>query len=59
MQYIPDASGESLIPFTCKTVELGTTVQTGGWGGYNQLKENGYLHQIVTGSAINNYYDLL
>lgn len=53
MQYIPDASGESLIPFTCKTVELGTTVQTDGWGGYNQLKENGYLHQITILSSTN------
>jgi transposase-like protein len=53
MQYIPDASGESLIPFTCKTAELGTTVQTDGWGGYNQLKENGYLHQITILSSTN------
>ena len=53
MQYIPDASGESLIPFVCNTVELGTTVQTDGWGGYNQLKENGYLHQITVLSSTN------
>lgn len=53
MQYIPDASGESLIPFVCNTVELGTTVQTDGWGGYSQLKENGYLHQITVLSSTN------
>jgi transposase-like protein len=53
MQYIPDASGESLIPFVCNTVELGTTVQTDGWGGYNQLKENGYSHQITVISSTN------
>ncbi len=53
MQYIPDASGESLIPFVCNTVELGTTVQTDGWGGYIQLKENGYLHQITVLSSTN------
>ncbi len=53
MQYIPDASGESLIPFVCNTVELGTTVQTDGWTGYNQLKENGYLHQITVLSSTN------
>ena len=28
MQYIPDASGKSLIPFVYNTVEFGTTVQT-------------------------------
>jgi len=53
MQYIPNASGESLIPFVCNTVELGTTVQTDGWGGYNQLKEKGYLHQITVLSSTN------
>lgn len=53
MQYIPDASEESLTPFVCNTVELGATVQTDGWGGYNQLKENGYLHQVTVLSSTN------
>jgi transposase-like protein len=28
-------------------VEPGSTVRTDGWRGYNGLKENGYLHQVV------------
>lgn len=45
MRHISDASGDKLLPFICDAVTLGTTIQTDGWGGYNNLKKNGYVHQ--------------
>ena len=45
MRHIPDASGGKLVPFVCDVVSPGTTVQTDGWGGYNNLQQNGYVHQ--------------
>ena len=41
MRHIPDASGDKLVPFVCDVVAPGTTVQTDGWGGYNDLQQNG------------------
>ncbi len=38
---VPDASGESLVPFVCATVEPGSAVQTDGWGCYNPLAQHG------------------
>jgi transposase-like protein len=32
-------------PFVCDVVSRGVTVQTDGWGGYNELQKNGYVHQ--------------
>ena len=52
MRHIPDASGEALVPFVCDTVRLGSVVQTDGWGGYNQVQKNGYLHQPIILSSI-------
>jgi transposase-like protein len=45
MRHIPDASGESLVPFVCDFVVPGTTVHTDGWGGYNDLSKHEYTHQ--------------
>jgi transposase-like protein len=45
MRHLPDASGDKLVPFVCDVVTPGTTVQTDGWGGYNDLQQNGYVHQ--------------
>lgn len=47
MQRIPDASGKSLIPFVCNSVEPGATILTDSWIGYNALQENGYRHRRV------------
>lgn len=52
MRHIPDASGETLVPFVCDTVRLGSVVQTDGWGGYNQVEKNGYLHQPIILSSM-------
>ena len=51
MHHIPDASGEVLVPFICDTVESGSVIRTDGWGGYNQLNQNGYLHQPIVLSS--------
>jgi len=45
MRHIPDASGDKLVPFVCDVVTPGTTIQTDGWGGYNDLQQNGFVHQ--------------
>lgn len=47
MQRIPDASGNSLIPFVCNSVTPGSTVLTDSWRGYNELHQDGYIHKRV------------
>jgi len=47
MQRIPDASGQSLIPFVKNSVLSGSTVLTDCWRGYNGLKKYGYTHNRV------------
>lgn len=45
MRHIPDASGDQLLAFITDVVASGSTVQTDGWGGYNDLQQKGYVHQ--------------
>ncbi len=52
MRHIPDASGDTLVPFVCDTVRLRSIVQTDGWGGYNKVQEKGYLHQPIIQSSM-------
>ncbi len=52
MRHVPDASGESLVPFVCDTVSPGSVVQTDGWSGYSQVQDNGYMHQPIVLSSI-------
>lgn len=47
MRYIPDASGDSLLPFVCDVIAPGSVVQTDGWSGYNELPKHGYTRQIT------------
>lgn len=44
IRHILDASGDKLVPFVCDVVAQGSTVQTDGWSGYNDLQQNGYVH---------------
>jgi len=53
MGHIPDASGNNLMPFISNVVAPGSTVQTDGWGGYNNLQQNGYVHQKTVQSSSN------
>jgi transposase-like protein len=45
MRHIPDASGDQLLAFVTDIVASGSTIQTDGWGGYNDLQQKGYVHQ--------------
>jgi transposase-like protein len=47
MRKIPDASGNSLLPFVKESIELGSSIHTDGWGGYNGLSAAGYRHEAV------------
>ena len=43
---VEDASGESLTRFVQDNVEIGSTVRTDGWQGYNGLRGKGYEHDV-------------
>ncbi len=43
-------SAATLLPLIQKHVELGSTIVTDKWAGYNCLKDNGYLHLTVNHS---------
>lgn len=52
LRRVPDASGSSLEEAIKEGVEVGSTVQTDGWGGYNGLSELGYTHEIIRKKAV-------
>jgi transposase-like protein len=43
---VEDASSNSLTKFIVDNVEVGSTVRTDGWKGYNDLIEKGYEHVV-------------
>jgi transposase-like protein len=45
LQIVPDASGDSLLPFIKAHVAAGSTVRTDGWTGYKHLAAGGFRHQ--------------
>ena len=51
MRHIPDASGESLLPFVREVVAPGSVVRTDGWSGYNGLSDYGYTQDILVLSS--------
>lgn len=51
MRHVPDASGDSLLPFVHDVVAPGAVVFTDGWGGYNRLPEHGYTRKITVLSS--------
>jgi hypothetical protein len=51
MRHIPDASGNSLVPFVCDVATPGSTIHTDGWGGYNALSTKGYERKITVQSS--------
>lgn len=51
LRHVPDASGDSLMPFVCDMVMPGSNVLTDGWGGYNDLPAFGYTRKKVVLSA--------
>ena len=44
MARVPDASGDSLLPFVQNAVSQGSVVATDGWLGYKGLRKLGYEH---------------
>ncbi len=57
MRHIPDASGESVIPFVCDVVVPNSVVHTDGWSGYNGLSEHGFTRlerAVATGPVTEN-----
>ncbi len=51
MRHVPDASGESLLPFVRDMVAPGAVILTDGWRGYNKLPEYGYTRKITVLSS--------
>lgn len=53
LRHVVDVSGASLLPFVEDAVELGSTVITDGWSGYEGLPTKGYEHRvkIIKGSG--------
>jgi len=47
-----DASAASLTRAVQECVEAGSTVRTDGWNGYNGLKAEGYIHEVVRGESV-------
>ena len=46
MRHIPDASGDSLIPFIQDSVSPKATLVTDAWSGYNKITKHGYNREI-------------
>lgn len=47
MKHIPDASGDSLIPFIQECISPDAIIVTDGWSGYNKVTEYGYKRDII------------
>lgn len=51
MRLIPDASGDSLLPFVRDSIARGSVVRTDGWKGYNGLPDDEYTREIIVQSS--------
>lgn len=47
LRRIQDASAESLSHFIKENIDIGSTIRTDGWRGYNRLIDMGYNHSIT------------
>ena len=47
MRHVPDASGDSLLPFICDMVNNNSIVLTDGWSGYNGLSKLRCKHEVT------------
>ena len=59
MRHIPDASGDSLIPFIKDSIFTDATLVTDGWSGYNQVVNNGYTREIKNISTSDDHAHVL
>lgn len=55
MRHIPDASGDSLIPFIQDTISTDATLVTDGWNGYSKITDHGYVRDIRNISASDDF----
>jgi len=55
MRHIPDASGDSLIPFIQDTISSDATIVTDGWSGYSKITDYGYIRDIKNISASDDF----
>jgi transposase-like protein len=55
MKHIPDASGDSLIPFIQESVATDAKLITDAWSGYNKIVEHGYSREIVNVSSTEDF----
>ncbi len=51
LRQIPDASGDSLLPFIRDVIVPGSAVLTDGWQGYSNVSRHGYIHEKTILSA--------
>ncbi len=51
LSHIADASANELTGFVQHCIVPSSSIQTDGWLGYNQLAQNGYVHEITGSSA--------
>lgn len=59
VQVIEDCTAGELTPFIQNNVELGSSVSTDGWKGYNELKSKGYAHHQIFQSKTDNKESVL
>jgi transposase-like protein len=49
---VASASGDNLCPAVTAAVDLGSTVCTDGWSGYNGLKDLGFKHEVIRSTPV-------
>ncbi len=59
MRHIPDASGDSLIPFIQDSISTEATVITDGWSGYSKVSDYGYIREIMNISDSDDFAHVL
>jgi len=59
MRHIPDASGDSLIPFIQDNISLNAILITDGWSGYSKVGNYGYTREIKNFSDSDDFAHVL
>jgi len=59
MRHIPDASGDSLIPFIQDSISTDAKLITDGWRGYSKVKDVGYTREIINLSDSDDFAHVL
>ena len=59
MRHIPDASGDSLIPFIQDCISTDAKLVTDGWRGYNKITKKGYTREIINLSDSDDFAHVL